>query len=220
MTRSVGLLLLSTLVACKEGAQECDDSAAVSVVVTLTDASGGEIPAATVTYDAGEGAQDCTPGASAMTWNCGYEVAGDLQIVAQADGFYPANATVTVAAGECHVVGESIGLTLDRVTCDNMTPGVIATVDGLGGEMLENTAVKWRFAGTSDEWTACDEEAPTEYEPLYTVWDCAWNQDGELEVSAVAAGHGEQVDTVTVEGSGACSVVTEDLYFSLDWLED
>ena len=44
---------------------------------------------------------------------CGSEQAGEITVFATADGYEPGEASVTVELGECHVVLETIELTLN-----------------------------------------------------------------------------------------------------------
>lgn len=105
------LVVLPFLPACPPLA--CTDLAAVSVSVTVVDSAGDLIddPGLSVSWaTAGDaGACDDLSG----QWNCAYEVAGEVTVTATLAPFDPASATVTVGADACHVIGESVTLTID-----------------------------------------------------------------------------------------------------------
>lgn len=112
MKRLVPVLLLG-LCACVETLPDtidCTAEARVSVTVEVVDIDGADV-VAEVFYDAGEGEQACEEWADG-SYSCGYEVAGDLLIRAQAEGFEDATETVFVDSDACHVIGESLVLEL------------------------------------------------------------------------------------------------------------
>jgi hypothetical protein len=103
------------------GGADCDLMAMASVSVYVVSTDGTPVEGAVVTYtvDGGE-----TQTANCMDDVCfaGYEVAGEFSITAaydwtSADGCCRANdsatTNVTVEEGECHVVSQSVTITLD-----------------------------------------------------------------------------------------------------------
>ncbi len=203
--------VFAALVACEPEEVNCDLMAAASVSLTVVDEAGDVIPGATATYsDDGAAPIACDDfGQSGLV--CGYEVAGDLLIRAEAPGYEAAEQTVTVLAGECHVIGEAVTLTLPR-SCvdDSIRPSIVATVAGSSGEALSDVLVTWAPSG-GDDSADCDESG--------SEWICGYEQSGDFVVVASAAGHETQVVDVTVEAD-PCHVITENVAFSLSWLPD
>ncbi|MFZ5482519.1 MAG: hypothetical protein ACOZNI_37500 [Myxococcota bacterium] len=201
--------MLLALIACSaDETIDCDTSAAVSVSVTVV---GPEDPTVTMITDAGEFACDDWPDG---TWACGYEVAGDVTVRAAADGWVTTQKTVTVEQGECHVVGESVTLEMDEVACSTEAlPSVLVTVTGAGGEELAGEAVSWMPADGTGEPTPCD--------GADADWVCGEEEAGDFVVYAVADGHAEERQGVTVPlTDDGCHVVPQQLAFELDWLPD
>ncbi len=97
---------------------ECDAMAVASVNLTVLAADGGAIDAdglvVQYTVDGGD-LQDCEP----MTddgFVCGWEQSGEFAIFAEAPGYEPGEAAVTVEADECHPIGEVLEIRLDPIT--------------------------------------------------------------------------------------------------------
>ena len=90
---------------------DCSADAHASVLVRLADGSGAAISGATVTWEAGTGREDCQE-MTTGEYVCGWEVAGSLSIVAEADGYLPGEVEVDVEADECHVLTETVELVL------------------------------------------------------------------------------------------------------------
>lgn len=91
----------------------CTTEAIASVNVTLVDTAGVPIASASATFTGGSFVDEpCESLDGHGLFACGWEVAGDITIKATADGFAPAEQTVTVAADECHVIPESLSITL------------------------------------------------------------------------------------------------------------
>ncbi|MEL6345207.1 MAG: hypothetical protein AAFV53_19025 [Myxococcota bacterium] len=92
----------------------CDDFAATSVMLTLTNSDGAAIEGAAVSFVSDDLSDDCfenDPG----SYVCGYEVEGDLTISAEAVGYQSQTTTVTVGADECHVITETAEMALAPV---------------------------------------------------------------------------------------------------------
>jgi hypothetical protein len=185
------------LLACTgTGGEACDRLAAVSVTVTV------EGPEAPDVYWVHEGtAADCDPLGDG-TWACGYEVAGEIVVRAEAAGWQTADEAVTVEAGECHVVGEQVTLAMEpEVVCSGEeVPSVVVSVVGASGEALTGVAVEYRREDTDGNPTDCVNQGENS-------WVCGWEVPGAITVVAVADGHAEASDTVTVEAD-ECHVST------------
>ena len=111
------------LVGCGGGddGTNCDLMAAVSVSVYVVSADGSPVDGAVVTYTV-DGGEEQTADCVDDVCFAGYEVAGEFSITAtydwtSADGCCWANDSATTSAtvveGECHVVGQSVTITLD-----------------------------------------------------------------------------------------------------------
>jgi len=93
----------------------CDAMAVASVQVTLVDQDGAPITAeSTVTYDAGSGEVACEPMPDGVVV-CGWEVAGPMHIVAEAEGYGSAEADVVVESDVCHVITAHIEMELEAM---------------------------------------------------------------------------------------------------------
>jgi hypothetical protein len=214
MTRSFALLL-ALLSACgPDDEVVCTTEARASVTLTVTAPDGSVIPDATgrwITSDGGSG--DCE--AIGDSFACGWEVAGDFTLTIQAPGYQDAERTVTVTADECHVSGQTLAVELTPeegpVCTDVVMPSVLVTVVGSADEALTDVAVSWH-APDALTVTPC-----TDYDG--TRWACGAEDEGEITVTAIAAGHGEKSETVIV-GADECHVITEEVTLALDWLPD
>ena len=99
-------------VGCDAGAI-CDDLAAVSVTATVTDEAGAFVDDAAVAFTVDGGAEQACTFVSGGEYSCGFEVAGAIVVTARKDGFVDAQSgAVDVEAGECHVSGKTVALTL------------------------------------------------------------------------------------------------------------
>jgi len=171
------------------------------------------VPDAIVTWREGDGAAELCQawGPGDGEFACAFEVAGDLTIRVEADGYAPFEQTVTVRADECHVIGRTITAVLSLPDCtDEVRPGVVVTVVGESDEVLEDVAVTWRLGedGPEQPCGATDD-----------VWWCADEVAGDLTLTASAAGHTTVSEAVTVT-EDACHVITEEVTLALDWLPD
>lgn len=113
-------LALSALALCAcEPQVICTDIAMASVMVRVEDTDGAAVPDLTVSYQAGGDVTDCDPAGTdnGKDFVCGYEVDGVITVTASAPGFDDATDTVTIVkdADGCHVIGQSITLTLTPV---------------------------------------------------------------------------------------------------------
>lgn len=110
MKRLIAAGALLTLCACEvtplPDTIDCTAEARVSVTVEVLDAEGEDI-LAEVFFDDGSGEQPCEEWGDG-SYACGYEVAGDLVIRAQAEGFEEASESVFIDSDECHVIGQSL----------------------------------------------------------------------------------------------------------------
>ena len=93
----------------------CTEQVVPSVIATVVGASGEELTGVNVQWgyrDADMAPQPCSEQADA-TWQCGEEVAGDLEIYAAADGHGAPITSVLVEADECHVITEHVEIVVD-----------------------------------------------------------------------------------------------------------
>jgi hypothetical protein len=100
---------------CDGGAVECTAEARGSVNVTVTDAAGAPIPDVEVSFETPSRPLAPCEQMVAGDWVCGWEVAGEISVVATAPGYVGGSATVTVGADECHVVPEVLTLVLEPI---------------------------------------------------------------------------------------------------------
>ncbi len=97
----------------EEPTAPCTEVAAVSVTVNVTGNAGDAINDAIVSFTVdGGAASDCSFLADG-DYLCGTEQSGDFVITISRPGFITETATATVAADECHVIGESVAVVLD-----------------------------------------------------------------------------------------------------------
>ncbi len=109
--RAVALLCVAGLVGCDGDEVACTLEARSSVTVTVVDEVGTAIPDPTVTYAVDGGAEQACEAMNGV-FVCGYEVEGFFEITADAEGFAPETATVTVESDACHVIGQQVEITL------------------------------------------------------------------------------------------------------------
>lgn len=100
---------------CPLGGVACTDLAAVSVTATVEDEAGDPVDDADVVFrvDGGD-EQDCSL-LSDGQYSCGFEVEGAIVVTARKAGFVDAESgavDVVEDADGCHVVGQSVTLTL------------------------------------------------------------------------------------------------------------
>jgi hypothetical protein len=213
---ALAVATLAALVACS-GAKDtgsgldCDAMAAVSASVTVLEAGGGALPQSaepTVSYTSDAGSSGaCDPVAG--VWLCGYEVAGAMQITADAWGYAAHTETLTIAQDRCHVVGQSVTVELDPIDCtQEVVPSVVVTVSDSAGESIAGAEVGYCP-------TDMDCAEPIACEPWDDGYACGWEQAGELGIDVGAPGFMPQYHRVTVT-EDECHVITERLDAVLD----
>ena len=113
------MLFVSAVNACGGGGDDgiaCTAEARTSVLLTVVDQLNVPLPGVNVTYQVNGGAtqiQACeTTGRCAIA----FEVSGTFSIAASKAGYTPASGTVTVTRDACHVITESLTLTLRSAT--------------------------------------------------------------------------------------------------------
>lgn len=207
------LLGLLALVGC-EPPIACDTMAVASVNLTIMDANGAAVPGVVATFDLGNGPEACQS-MSDTRFFCGMEQPGTFAIHVEAPGFQAFDQEVVVENGECHVIPQALEAVLEPVECtQEVVPSVIATVVGSSGEDLSGVKVEWGLANADMMPVPCEDRGDGN-------WACGEEQEGDLEVTAVADGHGAEVQTVTVGlDEAGCHVLTQTLQFDLDWLPD
>lgn len=210
------VVLLVPLAACQVEQQiDCTTEARSSVNVVV-EGIGDAPPTVTYSRDGGATFETCDAmgdvGETNASSVCGWEVAGDLVVRVEADGFERQDVPVTVDADLCHVVSESLTVTMLPVTCTSeVAPSVFVTVtDEFGvGIAAATVAYEARDAGVSG---ACDSVDALRFR-------CGEELPGEIVVTASAPGYPPQTAEVVVEAD-ACHVVTEELGFMLAPLAD
>jgi hypothetical protein len=90
----------------------CTTEARSSVTVSVVDASGAPVTDATVQYSVDKGPMtNCEQPGPDGAYVCGYEQKGSF-IITATRGAMTGTATVTVTADECHVIGQTVKITL------------------------------------------------------------------------------------------------------------
>jgi len=204
------MTILILLAGCGSEQQDCTAIAAVSVSVTVVDADGLPVDDAEVTYlreDADE-SESCEEFDG--TFLCGYEVSGDIVVRAEADGYQPAEQTVFVAAGECHVDGESVELVLVPLDCPDIeTVSVLVRVLDESGATISDAYVEYQ--PQCEDWA--DEE---ECEPVGgDQWACGYEFTCPIHIAAEAPGYRRASDIVD-PGEDECGVITAEYDFVLE----
>ncbi len=204
-------------VACKGGEGDCTAEAVGSVNVVLSDTLGAPITGATLRYGVDGGAAETA--CEEMTngnYVCGWEVAGDFVIEIEKAGYLSATATATVADGECHVVPETVQLSLqsDVIDCPAVeTYAVSLTVtDGQGADVTSGT-VTWAYDLDGATPEACDHSGGN-------TWMCGAGVVGGLVLSITEAGPYEPWSQVVTVLGGECGPITQDVEAVLQYLPD
>lgn len=207
---------LVSLMACEpEGEVACTEEARSSVNVVVEGV--GEVqPAVTYSRDGGETFEACDGmgdvGDVDASWVCGWEVAGELIVRVEAEGFEQQDTLVTVEADACHVLSESLTVTMQPVVCTSeVVPSVFVTVSDEAGLGIEGASVAFEAAesGVSGACASSDD----------LHFRCGEELPGAITVTASAPGYAPQTAEVVVEAN-ACHVVTEEVGFMLARLPD
>lgn len=182
----------------------CTEIAMSSVTLSVVDADGSPVPDAAATFSVdGGAAEDCE--SFSGTFTCGYERAGTFTVEASAPGYADNSATVTIGmdAAGCHVVGQSITITLDQVDCtEEVRPSVLVHLWTMIDIPMENTAVSWALQNAEMASQPCTGSAMD--------WACGSEFAGDLEISASADGFHAPLTLVTVPMSeDGCHVITQ-----------
>lgn len=222
MTRFSLLLLPAFAIACFDGpitkdGTACTEMAAASVMLTVTDANDAEIPGASAEWTGPDGAAGTCDSLGNGTFNCGYEVSGEISVTVSAEGYDDVTKSVVVDHDECHVIGESLTVVLEEseAVCDEMAAASIqVTLLGASAETLEDQVVQYRDAMVDDaEWMDCDDISGT--------WVCGWEVTGTFDVSGTASGHDVAYAQATVVlDEAGCHPVTQNVTLQVDWLPD
>ena len=199
---AVSLLGLG-LGACSFGT-DCDLMAVSSLSVNVADENGASIEDAAVRYsvDGGEFA-DCED--MGDSWVCGWEEAGNFEVEISAPGYETQTGTATIEQGECHVVPQSLDITLAEQDCTGeVVPGVILSLVDPEGNALGAEDRAWAEYGFADA-----DMAPIYCEPYgESQFVCGWGQSGPFEISAGKIGYYPIFESVEVDFDG-CHPITE-----------
>ena len=91
---------------------DCTADARASAQIDLVDAGGAPIGGASLSWSTDEGDGSCEE-FIAGEYVCGWEVAGAMHIVAEAEGYVSAEVDLVVEEDECHVITELLELVLE-----------------------------------------------------------------------------------------------------------
>lgn len=203
------MIALLLLAACDLEGVACTTDFRTSVTVTV--ASDSALPLENVvgsyTVDGGP-EKPCESIADGEFW-CGGEEAGHFEITFSADNAAPVTHELDVAADECHVIGETLAVTLvaDEVVCtQEVLPSVVVQLSSnADGAVLQNTWVTWKDHNsvTDEAPAACTSSDGLE-------WQCGEEFVGTLDIRAGADGHEPVLQSVTTElTADECHVDTE-----------
>ncbi len=212
MMRATGWVLcgLALLVqGCPDDGLDCTAIAAVSVSVTVLDDAGLAVDALVSYETGGEAPVACEH--IAGVYLCGYEVAGEILIRVEAEGYQDHEETVTVTEDECHVQGQNIEVTLQPVDCtDEEVPSVIAYVVDAAGDNIADAAVE--YVPQDELWTAPEPCEPFGQDGGFV---CGYEYDGFIDLWAEAPGFESEYEAIEVDAD-ECHVITEEHTFVLD----
>lgn len=200
------LVLLTASPGCGSQEAMCDDGLAPSVIGTVVDESGADLPSTLITYtiDGGE-PQECTFTEGAA-FECGSEELGVFVLSATLWGYYDLTSQLTVYDGACHVNSAEVEIVMVARDCTvQPLPSVAVTLTSLSDALLENPVVSWQAAG-SEEREDCSGSGAD--------WVCGSDDAGEFTVYASADGLTEQSQSVVVEwAEDQCHVATVPVLF-------
>jgi len=211
-------LLLTSLSACEPpNGRLCDERAVSSVTLALSSAFGEPAPQASVSFRAlgtEDPSADTDPGPfqacepQGDRFACGFELAGRIEILVEADGYEREERIVDIAQGACHVSTKHLDIDLEPVACTaDIAPSVILSVVDDAGERIPGAWAGWGNANVDSAWQPCDSLGPN--------LACGWEQSGMLEISAGAEGFLPWSGTVEVD-TDECHVITRFVEVSLE----
>ncbi len=199
------MLLLLSLFACSTETG-CTDLAAYSTSVSVVDASGDPIAAATGTYTVDGGASKPCESWSPGQLVCGIEEAGHFVIEVSAEGYVAGSTGVDVGADECHVIGEVLEVALESVECtEQAVPSAHVSVRAEDGSPLVDSVVT--YAANGGEVSTCTASGDG------THW-CGSEEAGELRIEATAFGF-QSASAVVEVAADECHVLTEEVTMTL-----
>lgn len=213
------LALLPLLAACGDkdgddsgGEYACTDDLRVSLSVRLRDDAGNAVSGADVTYAVdGGAAKDCEEWGG--DWACGFEEAGSLEISVVAEGFEPHSEVVQIEADQCHVISQTLDVTLQSKDCTDVeVPAVIARVKDSQGVDVEDATLEWSYTDKEIAPQPCEHSGGNEY-------TCGWEISGELIIDARHESYEPDQHTVTV-GHDGCHSITETIDMVLNYGDD
>jgi len=198
------LVGFATLTGCSPDGP-CTEEARSSVTVNLTDTAGDPIEGAALEFlhdDVIETCIDLGQGA----YVCGWEQAGEITVFATADGYEPGEANALVEKDECHVITETLDLTLEEVIC---TAQVVYSVEVQVTDNdfpIDGATVNWGYQNADVAHTPCDDfGGGTHF--------CGEEIDGALEIYV------QYQDMATYEpvdvSADECHVITEFVHVDL-----
>lgn len=211
MRRILALLTIG-LAACPKPV-DCTTEARSSVTVTVTTADGQPATDAIVTYSVDGAAAAPCESFIAGEFVCAYEVSGEFSIRAALLGYEDSVGAATVTVDECHVIGQTLALTLVPLDCTQVVVAAVeATIRGASNEVLDAPAITWKFAANDGPFLACDDQ-------LDGTWTCGPDAVGDLVIQGTAGGHTTDTEDVTIASDG-CHPIPQAVELVVDWLPD
>lgn len=196
------------------GGQACTEMAAASLTLEVLDPQGGAVLDASVHYSVDGSDPTVCDAWGNGTYVCGYEVAGELTVTVEAEGYLDAQTVATVVMDDvgCHVIGQTASLTLeaDSIGCDeSLVYSAAVTLQTIEAKPLDNPKVEWSLANADMAPQPCDGAGYS--------WSCGEEVAGDLEIWASADGYPVVREEVTVEMTAdECHVVTEFVDITLE----
>jgi hypothetical protein len=194
----------------------CTTIATYSVNVTVVDEQGAAVAEAIVSYSVDGEERGACEDIGDGSFVCGVEEAGHFVITASAQGFEARSQEVVVNENECHVLPETLEISLLSEGCPpgDQGAGIYVTLLGVEGVPLSAPVVQYRDAMIDDTaWLPC--------ESWGDQWACAIGATGTFDVMGTADGYDTAYDLVTVElDPTGCYPEAEDITLQLELMSD
>ena len=135
----------------------CTAEARISVSVELLDPDGTPLEEADVVWRSETDGESCELWGDG-TWACGFEVGGELTIVAEHETYGEVSETVFVDSDVCHVITEELSLQFEEPDCPDVDPSasVLASVFYEDGSPHGDAEAFWEFAEGDMQPMPCD----------------------------------------------------------------
>ncbi len=200
----------ATLTGCFNEPHTCTAEERSSVTVDLVDPEGNPIEGASVEFLWEDIIEDCSD-LGGGAYICGWEQGGEITVFADAEGYEPNEAILEVASDECHVITETLEITLETIDC---TTEVVTSVEVEVSDNdfpIEGAEVAWSYQDTDMLPILCEEAGGG-------IYHCGEEAEGALEITVQ---HESRVAYEVVEvGADECHVITEFILIDLGLIED